>query len=1465
MATDNLEAIIAAGKELGYTDQDLRDYVKEQQDRLRDERVALRQREKEEREAQREKEEREAQREKEEREAHKEREERERQVQKEREERQAQKEKEERDREAQKEKEERAYNLEIERMYQEVKLKELNVKSGSGEPEVRTKASIPKLPPFDESRDEMDSYLRRFERYATAQKWDRGTWATSLSALLRGRALDVYALMSLATAQDYDELKAALLRRFDMTEDGFKKKFRSSRPDLAETFTQFTVRLSSYFTRWIEMAKIPKTYDGLFDLILRDQLLHICNQELAIFLRQNVPKTASEMCKLADQFSESRFANAVHLCFKPSKKPPNKDSAQSKDKQNKPLEKPQHFVPLSERKCYFCEKKGHIATNCPNKSKGKFSGAVIESNDQELNVNCSALIMHQNPSVDSWVSDKTMILTSACHSNEKQMPISAGYVNGHPVTLLRDSGCRNIVVRKSLVQAGQFTGEKVTCILADSTERIVPVANIHIDSPYLTGNYNVWCMDTPVFDLIIGEVSGARKPHHPDPNWKPILAVETRQQKKDKAKPYTPLKVPDIVVDTVKPEDIRREQESDVSLNVVRQNVRENKTSIDGKVTWFSKDGLMYREFKGDKIYSQLIVPSKFRNTVMKLAHESIMAGHLATSRTINRIVTEFYWPGMQSDIKRFCRSCDTCQKTEPRGKVRKVPMDSMPIIDEPFKRVAVDLIGPLHPPTEKGNRFILTLVDYATRYPEAIALPGIDTERVAEALVEMFSRIGVPQEMLTDMGSQFTSSLMKEVSRLISMKQLTTTPYHPMCNGLVERFNGTLKQMLKRLCTDRPKDWDKYLAAVLFAYREVPQESLGFSPFELVYGRTVRGPITILKELWTREIKDPEVKTTYQYVLDLRERLESTCELAHSNLEEASKRYKKYYDRRARRRNMKQGDKVLILLPTDSNKLLMQWKGPYVINEKLNKVDYQIDVNGKLKTFHANLLKQYVERQENECTVLENNILAAVSTKPVDADDQEIEVSLFENQTYLDVDINKELQDNQRKLLMKALSEFTDVITDRPGNTSLLQHDVRTTTEKPVRVSPRPLPLSMVDTIKDEVRKMLELKVIEPSESPYSSPIVLVAKKDGTHRFCIDFRSLNRITIFDAEPMPDIDAMFSKLAGHQYFSRLDLTKGYWQVPLTSDSRAKTAFQTPMGLFQFTKMPFGLVTAPATFCRLMRKVLRDLQNVDNFIDDILIFSMTFEKHISDLTSVLRRLREANLTAKPSKCAIAYHQLECLGHIIGREMIQPHPDKVKVIRDASRPTTKKQLRSFLGLVNFYRKFIPNCSHVSLPLTDLTRKFSPNKIQWTESQEIAFQHLKRALTTSPILKLPDMSQVFILQTDASDRGLGAVLLQEENGQKRPIAYISRKLNNAEENYSTIERECLSIVWSIQKLHKFLYGREFLLETDHQPLIYLNSSKLLNARLMRWALTLQPYRFRIISIKGKENVGADFLSRL
>ena len=801
------------------------------------------------------------------------------------------------------------------------------------------------------------------------------------------------------------------------------------------------------------------------------------------------------------------------------------------------------------------------------------------------------------------------------------------------------------------------------------------------------------------------------------------------------------------------------------------------------------------------------------------------------------------------------------------------MPLEHMPLIEEPFFRVAVDLIGPLHPPTDKGNRYILTLVDYATRYPEAVALPSVEAERVAEALDDIFSRIDVPREVLSDMGAQFTSSLMSEVSRLISFRQLTTTPYHPMCNGLCERFNATLKQMLKRMCAERPKDWDKFLNAVLFAYREVPQESLGFSPFELVYGRSVRGPMTILKELWTNDIQDPQIKSTYQYVIDLRERLESTCQLARENFAKASKRHKVYYDRKARSRNMKVGDRVLVLLPTDNNKLLLQWKGPFKIVKKLNRVDYQIDMQGKCKTFHANLLKLYMERDHSDNRVsvlLSSPTLRCVSASVVDCvgeqNDDLLDIPVSEvTEGPEDVEIGSDLLPEQRKKVGEGLNAFPDVLTDLPGMTNILQHDIQLTCEVPVRANTRPVPYSMVDVVNEEVDKMISLGTIEPSISPYCSPIVIVKKKDGSNRFCIDFRALNCQTVFDAEPMPDADEIYAKLATQTLFSKLDLTKGYWQVPLSDGAKRLTAFQAPKGLFQFRVMPFGLVTASATFSRLMRILLHGMQNVENFIDDILLYTSTFDEHMEVLLELLTRLREANLTAKPSKCAIAVDRVECLGHMVGHDCLSPNVDKVLAIQEATRPETKKQLRSFLGLVGFYRKFVPNFALLALPLTDLTRKGNPNKLLWSDSAENAFQALRNSLTKFPILKLPNVKEPFVLQTDASDRGIGAVLLQDEQGKKLPVAYASRKLKHAECSYATVEKECLAIVWAIQKFQRYLYGSEFSIETDHQPLIYLNKAKLNSARLMKWALMLQPYRFRLVAIKGKDNLCADYLSRI
>ena len=247
-----------------------------------------------------------------------------------------------------------------------------------------------------------------------------------------------------------------------------------------------------------------------------------------------------------------------------------------------------------------------------------------------------------------------------------------------------------------------------------------------------------------------------------------------------------------------------------------------------------------------------------------------------------------------------------------------------------------------------------------------------------------------------------------------------------------------------------------------------------------------------------------------------------------------------------------------------------------------------------------------------------------------------------------------------------------------------------------------------------------------------------------------------------------------------------------------------------------------------------------------------------------LREFFTRFQEANLSARPTKCRLALTKVEYFGHEVGRGELHPEKSNLTKIKNAKLPTTKKEMQSFLGLVGYYRKFIQNFAEIALPLTDRVRKSAPNKIGWDKSAEDAFQRLKSELCQAPILKLPDWTKEFVVRTDASDRGLGAVLLQEEDKHLKPILYISRKLNDTETRYATVEKECLAVVWALGKLYVYLYGRPFVLETDHRPLKYLDTMKASNGRLTRWALQLQSFSFRVRIIPGKDNVGADFLSR-
>ncbi|GFU71982.1 retrovirus-related Pol polyprotein from transposon 412 [Trichonephila clavipes] len=431
-------------------------------------------------------------------------------------------------------------------------------------------------------------------------------------------------------------------------------------------------------------------------------------------------------------------------------------------------------------------------------------------------------------------------------------------------------------------------------------------------------------------------------------------------------------------------------------------------------------------------------------------------------------------------------------------------------------------------------------------------------------------------------------------------------------------------------------------------------------------------------------------------------------------------------------------------------------------------------------------------------------------------------------------------------------------------GHTTVTQHRIDTADHPPIKQHPRRLPFAKQEEVGTLLREMQENDIIEPSSSPWASPIVLVRKKDGSTRFCVDYRKLNDVTKKDSYPLPRIDDTLDTLSGHKWFSTLDLKSGYWQVEIHPEDREKTAFTSGQGLWQFKVMPFGLCNAPATFERLMETVLKGLtfEACLIYLDDVIIGGRTFEEHLQNIRKVLSKLSDANLKLNPSKCKFFQKEVNYLGHIISAEGVRTDPEKVSAVKNWKRPENLRELRSFLGLCTYYRKFVKGFSNIARPLHRLTE--SKQKFQWTKECEDSFLQLKEALTSSPILIYPQPDKPFILDTDASNESVGAVLSQEIDGQERVVAYWSKCLSKPERNYCVTRKELLAIVKAIEHFHHYLYGQKFLLRTDHASLTWLMNFRNTEGQVARWIQRLNEYYFDIRHRKGSSHGNADALSR-
>jgi len=467
--------------------------------------------------------------------------------------------------------------------------------------------------------------------------------------------------------------------------------------------------------------------------------------------------------------------------------------------------------------------------------------------------------------------------------------------------------------------------------------------------------------------------------------------------------------------------------------------------------------------------------------------------------------------------------------------------------------------------------------------------------------------------------------------------------------------------------------------------------------------------------------------------------------------------------------------------------------------------------------------------------------------------------------------------QEEDKEMLAQLLCENADIFSapDEPlGRTDRVTHRIDTGSSPPLRLPYRRLPLSKKQALEDEVDKMLGEGIIRPSDSPWASPVVMVTKKDGTCRFCIDYRRLNGITRKNAYPLPRIDESLDSLGGNKWFCTLDLQSGYWQIGMHPEDKEKTAFTTHRGLFEFNVMPFGLCNAPATFENMMETMLRGLlwKNCLVYLDDIIVFGNTREECLSNLERVMDRLRSYNLRLKPKKCKFFRLSVEYLGRIVSGSGVSADPGKLEAVASWSTPENAKEVRSFLGFCSYYRDFIPGFAAVSAPLQALVvgkRKgmTKPPPFVWTTEAGQAFLRLKELFTMTPVLSYPTEDEPFILDTDASNDSVGAVLSQVQNGKEVPLAFASNSLSKTQRNYCTTKRELLAIVVYTKKFRHYLYGGNFTLRTDHSSLRWLLNFKEADGMMGRWISTLSELGIENAQIQhrsGVKHVNADCLSR-
>ena len=1229
------------------------------------------------------------------------------------------------------------------------------------------------VPPFQEK--EVDKYFAHFEKVADSLNWPKESWVLLLQSVLVGKAQEIYGSLSVEQSSNYEHVKEAILKAYELVPEAYRQKFRNYLKYDSKTHVEFAREKENLFNRWCHSKEIGQDFKKLKQMVLLEEFKDKVRPDIRSHLDEQKVEELEKAAVMADDYAlthkmSSKSGNPQQKRYHGSGNRENisrnMDDRKRQGKSTENVGLVSKVEPLKPISCGHCGKPGHIITNC-----WKLGGKTP----------CEHCGRFNHKSEDCRIAKNKL--------QKEVKPTGLTSLKGLKVSPFNESENLKGVKVKPLIDQNNFVeknkGIKVNPLHNDKScieDEISP----NTESDYME-NYKPFISEGVV--SLVGDENSSQKVK--------ILRDTGATQS--------------LMLDSVLP----LTEISFTGANVL----------ISGVEMGILEVPLHEVNIKSSLINGNIVIGMRPSLPVEGIS--LILGNDLAGER---------------------------------------VMVDPRVVENEKTERLAEKFPG----------IFPASVVTRSVKAKEAIKEQGKEEIGLSGTFLENID--GKFEERNKEKADK---ALMRNESRNVKENILEK---QSESKSVISRQNFIVEQSKDKELLD--------LFKIALTPVEAEKVSVGYLIKDNILMRkwsshcVTIGPLLLLKEKWLDE--DPEKISVLKYVATFKDRLFRAGQIAKRNLQESQSKMKVWYDRKAKSRCFEPGDRVLVLFPVVGNPLQAKYSGPYKVVKKISDTNYLVKTPGRRKetqVCHINMLKAYHEKPKPELVTLNNRLGLESPTHSKDcvgqvAEKEEDTVSVSEvrlenGQQPIKLQNSQILNDLgtklshlplvQRKELAEVITQYREVFPDVPSKTNLIEHDVDVGDYAPIKQHPYRVSPMKKELLDKEVQYMLENDIIEESQSNWSSPCILVPKHDGGFRFCTDFRKVNDKTKSDSFPIPRIADCIDQIGNAKFVSTFDMLKGYWQVPLTQRAREISAFVTPSGLYQYKVMPFGMKNAPATFQRMVNKLVRDIDGCEGYIDDVVIFSDNWSDHIRQIKHFFQIMREAKLTINLMKSEFGKATVKYLGHIVGQGQVRPLDAKIQTIVKYPIPTSRKELARFLGMAGYYRNFCLNFSDIAAPLTNLLSK--KVKFVWTDDCQMAFDKVKLLLQKSPVLKSPDYEKPFKLIIDSSDVGTGSVLVQEaSDGLDHPVSYFSKKFLKYQKNYSVVEKETLGLVLALEHFDVYLGSTPFKIKvyTDHNPLTFLKTMKNKNQRLVRWSLALQEYNLEIQHIPGSENVVADALSR-